>query len=147
MFATKYLIIAAAAGGFLAGSAAGGFGTKMVYDNIVIPAMEQAAEDARIEAVNAASARCEEQITAATTVAAERAKNAERIRLQAIHDAALEVYRNALRESEEELAAARQEQEERDRQHELQLAESGRSCPLDRGDIDYLNGVRDASPD
>jgi len=146
MFVTKYLIAAAAIAGFLAGSGVGGFGTKMVYDHIVLPAAAKAAEEAKTEAVNTAKASCEEQMTAAISVAAEKAKTEERIRLQKIHDAALATYQAALEKSEQDLAAARQEQEKKDRDYEAELAARGRSCPLDAGDIDYLNGLRN-SPD
>lgn len=142
MFATKYLIAGSAILGLLGGVAVGGYGAKAVYDHFVIPAMTEAAEKAKTEAVNAATARCEEQMTSAITVAAEKARTEERARQEQIYSAALEQYRQALQQSEAQLAAAREEQERKDREYEAQLSTEGRTCPLSSGDIDYLNGVR-----
>lgn len=128
-------------GGFLAGSAVGGFGAKLIYERVIMPAVAKVAEEAKAVAVQTAKDRCEETMTAAISVAAEKAKVAERERLQEVHEKALESYKDALIKNEAALEAKRQEQQKRDRHYVQQLSESGRSCPLNSGDIEYLNGL------
>lgn len=135
MFDIKYIVNIAA---FTAGVFFGGLGTKTAYSVIIIPAMLEAAELSRAEAVN----QCEQQLTSAVTIAAERAKLAERAQLEARHDAATMAYNAALQYSLQRLEAAHQDSEEKDKRYESQLSKARKSCPLDRRALDYLNGVR-----
>lgn len=141
----KYTIAAAAIGGLLAGAAAAGFATKLTYDNLVIPELKKAADEAKAVAVADAKFEIEQQMTAAIKVAAATAKAAEKSRLEKIHNQAINEYRSAVLDREAELEAMRREQIMRDISHAKKLAETGRACLLDDGDIDYLTGLHNRS--
>lgn len=125
----KYLIPVVAAGAF----AAGGFASIQIYERMIVPKRERAAETRGVE-------RCEATMNAAMDAAAAKAKLAERMRLEAVYEDALSQQRAALAESEAELAAARAGDEKRDRDYAQKLVRAGSSCPLDDATIDFIRG-------
>lgn len=89
-----------------------------------------------------ATARANDACTIRTMDAANKARDAERARQQAIMADALRAYQQAVEARQQQLDATQDQMAQQEADYEQQLEGQGRYCTLDDGDLKFLRGTK-----